>query len=48
MKYKIVMLAYEGEDITMKENLTIEQAKQLLKEYEEKDSIHYYEIKEMK
>lgn len=46
MRYKIVMEAYIGEDIIMEHNLTKEEAEAKIKEYEEKDSIHYYAIKE--
>lgn len=45
MKYKIVMLAYIGNDIVIERDLTLEEAQTKLKEYEKEDSIHYYEIK---
>lgn len=48
IKYKVVMLSYRGDNLLVEGNLTYEQAKQVLAECEEKDSFHYYEIKEDK
>ena len=46
-KYKVVMLSYNFNDMIVKSNMTLEEAQQVLKECEECDSFHYYEIKEM-
>ena len=40
------MLSYLDDHITMASDLTIEEAKKILKECEEEDSFHYFEIKE--
>ena len=49
MTYKVVMEGVEEkDDIIMGSNLTLEEAEKLLKEYKEKDWIHYYAIKEEK
>ena len=48
MKYKIVMLATNEEDnITMANNLDLDEAQQQLKKLKEND-IHYFEIREDK
>ena len=49
MDYKVVMLGVnENDNITMKDNLTKEQAIKIKAKCEQKDSIHYFEIKEIK
>lgn len=48
MKYKVVMLSYLDDHITMASNLTLEEAQRILKECEQEDSIHYFEIMEEK
>ena len=48
MKYKVVMLSYLDDHITMASGLSIEEAQRILKECEEEDSIHYFEIMEDK
>lgn len=47
-KYKIVMKAInEEENITMAENLTLDNAKMLLEYYKENDYRHCYEIEKI-
>ena len=45
--YRVVMEGVEEkDDIIMENNLTLEEAEKLLREYKENDWIHYYSIKE--
>lgn len=46
MKYKVVMLSYLWDDVIIDYDLTLIEAQELLKKCEEKDNLHYYEIKE--
>ncbi len=46
MTYKVVMLSYTDDHIVMARGLTFEEAQKVLKECEQEDGIHYFEIKE--
>lgn len=48
MKYKVVMLSYRDDHMTMASGLTYEEAQKVLKECEQEDSFHYFEIMEDK
>ena len=46
-EWKVVMLGENDENITMNENLTLEDANRCLYECKKNDWVHYYEIRRM-